>query len=257
MIEINTTDENTQPIVMDYITVDKKTINAIKSVEIKAFNNAEKAALKQSNNAEKAALKQSIIDANEVNAKMFRKMTLPERIEWATTKPQQIQKKDGTTMAHQKKVFQENEKKWGNAMIQQTNNGQWTTLLGENLVFDVLKLRGENPRKVVRKDGFEPDWETDEYIYEVKTSNWWVDGTAGEKVYGTWIKYQNIPELYGKPLRIVCVANQEEELTNGKTKYFGENVTKKTQQVLNLASEWDIEYIKFSELVSAILPITE
>ena len=90
-------------------------------------------------------------------------------------------------------------------------------------------------------------------MYEVKTSNWWVSGTAGEKVYGTFIKYQNIPELYGKPLRIVCVAYQEEELLNGKTKYFGENITEKTKQILELASSWGIEYIQFSDLVSSIL----
>ena len=177
---------------------------------------------------------------------------LEECVTWATTKPQPIEKKEGTTISQQKKDAQDNEKKWGNEIIQQTNNGQWTTLLGEGLVFEVLKLRGENPRKVVRKDGFEPDWETDEYMYEVKTSNWCVAGTAGEKVYGTFIKYQNIPELYGKPLRIVCVANQEEELTNGKTKYFGEK-TKKTQQILDLASSWGIEYVKFSDLVSPII----
>jgi hypothetical protein len=177
---------------------------------------------------------------------------LEECVTWATTKPQPIEKKEGTTISQQKKDAQDNEKKWGNEIIQQTNNGQWTTLLGEGLVFEVLKLRGENPRKVVRKDGFEPDWETDEYMYEVKTSNWCVAGTAGEKVYGTFIKYQNIPELYGKPLRIVCVANQEEELTNGKTKYFGEK-TQKTQQILDLASSWGIEYVKFSDLVSPII----
>tara|TARA_B110000285_G_scaffold65659_1_gene75517 strand:+ start:7660 stop:8235 length:576 start_codon:yes stop_codon:yes gene_type:complete len=177
---------------------------------------------------------------------------LSERILWATKKPQNIVKKQDVTIAHQKKEFQENEKKWGNDMIQQVNNGQWTTLLGERLVYDVLQLRGENPKKVVRKDGFEPDWETDDYMYEVKTSNWWVSGTAGEKVYGTFIKYQNIPELYGKPLRIVCVANQEEELTTGKTKYFGEDITKKTQQVLDLASSWGIEYVRFSDLVSPL-----
>ena len=90
-------------------------------------------------------------------------------------------------------------------------------------------------------------------MYEVKTSNWWVNGTAGEKVYGTFIKYQNISDLYGKPLRIVCVANQEEELTNGKTKYFGENITKKTQQLLDLASSWGIEYVRFSDLVLPVL----
>jgi len=178
---------------------------------------------------------------------------ITERIVWALTKPETVLKKPGTTIARQKKEAQESEKKWGNEMIAQENNGQWTTLLGEKLVYDVLQLRGENPRKVVRKDGFEPDWETDQYMYEVKTSNWWVSGTAGEKVYGTFIKYQNIPELYGKPLRIVCVAYQEEELLNGKTKYFGENITEKTKQILELASSWGIEYIQFSDLVSSIL----
>jgi|UniRef100_A0A6C0IJH3 hypothetical protein len=178
---------------------------------------------------------------------------LKERVEWALTKPEAIVKQPSVTIAQQKEEAKEKEKKWGNEMIGQTNNGQWTTLLGEKLVYDVLQLRGENPRKVVRKDGFEPDWETDDYMYEVKTSNWWVSGTAGEKVYGTFIKYQNIPELYGKPLKIVCVAYQEEELKNGKTRYFGDNITKKTQEILDLAKSWGIEYICFSDLVSPIL----
>ena len=59
--------------------------------------------------------------------------------------------------------------------------------------------------------------------------------------------------MYGKPLRIVCVANQEEELTNGKTIYFGENITKKTQEILNTARLWNIEYVKFSDLVSPVI----
>ena len=180
-------------------------------------------------------------------------MNLKERISWALTKPPNIVKKPDISIAQQKKELQEKEKKWGNDMIGQINNGQWTTLLGEKLVFDVLKARGENPRKVIRMDGFEPDWETDEFVYEVKTSNWWVSGTAGEKVYGTFIKYQNIPELYGKPLRIVCVAYQEEELTNGKTRYFGENITKKTQLILDIAKSWGIEYVRFSDLVAPIM----
>jgi len=187
-----------------------------------------------------------------VDNKTEHDINLKERISWALHKPSAIVKTPDITIAQQKKEAQETEKKWGNDMIGQSNNGQWTTLLGEKLVFDVLQARGENPRKVVRMDGFEPDWETDDYIYEVKTSNWWVSGTAGEKVYGTFIKYQNIPELYGKPLKIVCVAYQEYELTNGKTKYFGENITKKTQLILDIAKSWDIEYIRFSDLVKPL-----
>lgn len=179
--------------------------------------------------------------------------TLKERVDWALNKPDDIVKKDGIKIKQQRLILINAEKKWGNDMIGQENNGQWTTKLGEGLVYDVLQLRGENPRKPLRKGGFEPDWETDEYIYEVKTSNWWVDGTAGEKVLGTFIKYQDIPELYGKPLRIVCLAKQEEELTNGKTVYFGKNITKKTQQLLDIATSWKIEYVRFSDLVLPVL----
>jgi len=174
---------------------------------------------------------------------------LYERVMWAMTKPKILIKTPDNSIKVQTKRMVLNEKTWGNSMINQTNNGQWTTLLGEQLVFDVLKIKGANPRKVPKKGGFKPDWETDEYIYEVKTSNWWVCGTAGEKVIGTWIKYQDIPILYGKPLRIVCVANQEHELTYGKTKYFGNDVSDKTKQILSLAKLWNIEYIPFSELI--------
>lgn len=180
------------------------------------------------------------------------KDNIREIIQWATTKPEPIKKKDGTTISKQKKEAQEKEKLWGNKMINQENNGQWTTKLGEGLVYEILKIRGENPRKVKNINGFEPDWETDNFIYEVKTSNWWIDGTAGEKVLGTWIKYQDIPELYGKPLRIVCVAYQEYELEYGKVKYFGDDITKKTKQLLDLAKTWNIEYIKLSDLIKDI-----
>lgn len=175
---------------------------------------------------------------------------LIERIKWATTMPaSSFVKTVEKTIGTQKKEAEKQEKEWGNAMIGQSNNGQWTTKLGEQLVFDILELRGENPRKIKRKGGFEPDWETDDFIYEVKTSNWHVSGTAGEKVLGTFMKYQDIPELYGKPLRIVCVANQEYEFEHGKTPYFGEKVSQKTKQALDMARGWGIEYMRFSDLV--------
>jgi len=201
---------------------------------------------KKSKKGKKIELIELIIEDEEKGA------NLKERVDWAIKKPDNVVKKEGITIAQQKNKLQNEEKKWGNDMIGQKDNGQWTTLLGENLVRDILELRGENPRKPEHKGGFNPDWETDEYIYEVKTSNWWVSGTAGEKVYGTFIKYQDIPELYGKPLKIVCVAYQEEELTNGKTVYFGEKITKKTKAALDLAGSWNIEYVKFSDLIEPV-----
>jgi hypothetical protein len=140
------------------------------------------------------------------------------------------------------------EKKWGNQMIGQKANGNWTTCLGEGLVKEVLELGGENVRRPERRGGYEPDWETDSFIYEVKTRNWTTSGTAGEKVLGVMYKYSDIPELYGKPLKIFCVGYQEYELTHGPTKIFGE-VSNKQRAFLNLANSFDIEYVKFSDLV--------
>lgn len=191
------------------------------------------------------------------NKTKFEKLIMIEIINWALTPPKPIQKIEGKTKKQLKYEKQQQEKEWGNTMIEQVNNGQWTTLLGERIVHDVLILLGQNPKKVTRKNGYEPDWECDDYMVEVKTSNWCVSGTAGEKVLGTFIKYQNIPELYGKPLKIICVANQEHELTYGKTKYFGDNITPKTKQILQLASSWGIEYVKFSDFVKPIMNILE
>ena len=183
---------------------------------------------------------------------MSSSQSLKFQIDWALTKPEQLVRVPGTTLKAQRKDKMQKEREWGNVMIGQENNGQWTTLLGENLVRDVLRLRGETPRRPDKRGGFQPDWETDSFVYEVKTSNWWVDGTAGEKVFGTWIKYQDIPDLYGKPLRIVCVARQEHELEYGKVQYFGKGVKGKTKAALALASSWGIEYVRFSDLVADV-----
>ena len=162
-----------------------------------------------------------------------------------------IKKTPELTIGKQRDIAQKTEKEWGNQIIGQKNNGNWTTLLGEGIVFETLKKLGENPRKPETKNGYLPDWETDKYIYEVKTRSWTTSGTAGEKVLGVIYKYSDIPELYGKPLKIVCVAYQEHELTHGNTKIFGE-VSESKKKFLDLAKSMHIEYVKFSDLVSQL-----
>ena len=139
------------------------------------------------------------------------------------------------------------EKKWGQQVIGRDSKN-WTTQLGENLVRDILALKGENPRRPRRLKGYAPDWETDNAIWEVKTRSWTTSGTAGEKVYGTMYKYADISEIYGKPLKIVCVAYQEWELVNGTTKIFGTESVRQ-QKFLDLARICDINYIKFRDIL--------
>ncbi len=168
---------------------------------------------------------------------------IKKSIKWALNKPSI----DYNSNKQQKK---EKEKDFGNEMICEYNCKQWTTKLGEDVImYNLLSENNENPKKPNIIGGFQPDWETDDYIYEVKTWSWWCDGTAHEKVLGTAIKYRNIPELYNKPLRIICIGRQEWELTHGKTPYFGNNVDSKTKDVLELFKSWNIEYIPLSDYI--------
>jgi hypothetical protein len=183
--------------------------------------------------------------------------TLKEQINWALTPfpngiTYKLKKTDNDSCNSLRNAANIKEKKWGNNIIGQRNNGNWTTLLGENLVYEVLKLNGANPRKPKKINGYYPDWETDTNIYEVKTRNWTTTGTAGEKVFGVMYKYSDIPILYEKPLKIVCVAYQEYELTHGNTKMFGDDISDNKKAYLDLARSQKIEYIKFSDLVSNI-----
>lgn len=160
-----------------------------------------------------------------------------------------VTRSETQTVAQIRESANKSEKIWGNSMIGQTFNNNWTTLLGEGIVHDTLCKRGEHPRKPDCRGGYQPDWETDNCIYEVKTRNWTTSGTAGEKVLGVPFKYSDVPLLYSKPLCIVCVAYQEWELTNGKTKVFGE-VSERKRRFLDLAESMGITYVKFSDLAN-------
>jgi len=141
------------------------------------------------------------------------------------------------------------EKLWGNSMIGQSGNNQWTTKLGEELVRQLYLSKGIFIKRPQKINGYCPDWETDKYIIEVKTRNWTTSGTAGEKVLGVPFKYSVIPRLYGKPLKIVCIAYQEYELTYGNTRVFGDNISDEKNILLGIWKNMDIEFIKFSTLV--------
>tara|TARA_B100001250_G_scaffold220867_1_gene189450 strand:- start:648 stop:1298 length:651 start_codon:yes stop_codon:yes gene_type:complete len=183
---------------------------------------------------------------------------LAELINWALNPynnglASPVKKNEEYTVGMLRKIAKKTEHEWGNKMINQNNNGNWTTSLGENLVRDVLRLLGKNPKKTTGRNGYKPDWECDDAIYEVKTRNWTTSGTAGEKVLGVHYKYSDIPIIYDKPLYIVCVAYQEYELTNGNTRIFGEDISERKREILEMAKKMDIHYIKFSDLVSPLI----
>ena len=166
-------------------------------------------------------------------------------------RPRSLTLNEGETARGVWEEAKQEERKWGNDMINAINNNNWTTRLGEGIVYELLSRLGKNPRYCIQRRRFKPDWETDDYIIEVKTSNWTVTGTAGEKVLGAPYKYSEIPELYGKPLKIICVAYQEWELTHGPTRVFGD-VSGIKKEALEFWKNKGIEYVKFSDLVAEL-----
>jgi len=144
------------------------------------------------------------------------------------------------------------EAKWGKKTLQSAFPGEvqaekmWTGKIGETIVQEHFP-EGWKPEK---KGGMQPDWETREYVYEVKTQSYFTSGTAGEKILGVPLKYRNIPDLYGKPLRILCLAGAEEiavkfELNSANP------MCPKIKALVNLWKEWGITYAIGSELFEA------
>jgi hypothetical protein len=143
-----------------------------------------------------------------------------------------------------------------NSWLSGNDNKQYTTKLGEDLVMKVLKEAGKNPRRCKRKDGLEPDIETDDCIYEVKTRNYVTTGTAGEKVLGTPLKYCEVYKKYQKPLVIVLVAYQEVEYTKGKINLIDpDEQSPELRKILEFfKKELNVTYMTFSQLVTQHTP---
>jgi hypothetical protein len=158
----------------------------------------------------------------------------------------------GFTKAQRAEMMQQ-ERQWGNRMLEQeSKTGNWTTQVGEKAVKLALEAQGRSVTKPERRHGFQPDWETQDAIWEVKTRTWTVSGTAGEKILGTPYKYAAIPRLYGKPLKIVCVAYQEWEARE-KFGLFEVCCSQSPEQqdLLNYWKQKQITYVPFSGLVAS------
>ena len=146
------------------------------------------------------------------------------------------------------------ERMWGQEILKEfnkdtklTDNTQWTTKIGEGIVKEVLEKSGRNVWKPKQKNTFKVDWETEDAMWEVKSRTWCTSGTIGEKILGCPFKYASIPIIYGKPLRIVCVAYQEWEAIH-KFKLFGGASIEQSQQI-SLWKKMNIEFIKCTDLI--------
>lgn len=149
---------------------------------------------------------------------------------------------------------------WGQSMLKLTRpdlktSGQWTTKLGEHLAEEIFIVLGDikgDVKKVPIIKGLHPDGEADTFMFEAKTQLYYSSGTAAEKILGVPIKYRNVPALYGKKIKIVCIGGAELRCTEfgifpGTDKYDSNMIN-----ILRFFKGMGIEYVKMSTLVSMV-----
>lgn len=130
---------------------------------------------------------------------------------------------------------------------------QWTNKFGEHICEEIYYLMNENIKTATKKENYNPDLETDKYIIEVKTQTYYTIGTAGEKILGCPFKYAEIPELYSKPLRILCIGGAEKISREQYGNLLGSKCSKQKKRILDFYKSINIEFISATEMLKALI----
>lgn len=166
-----------------------------------------------------------------------------------------IEKKNKTTDEAKLKVLED---KWGQEMLRKRRpdlklDKQWTNKFGEHICEELYMLQGKVVSKPVKKEHFQPDSEIDIAILEAKAGTFFTSGTAGEKILGCPFKYAEIPELYGKPLQIVCMGGAEKVCREQYGNLPGTKCSAQKKKFLDFFRENKIEYIAASEILRSLV----
>ena len=138
-----------------------------------------------------------------------------------------IEKKNKTNDEKKYKLLED---KWGRNILKIRRpdlklDKQWTNKFGEHLCEEIFTLIGKKISKPVKKQNYQPDCETENFIIEVKTGTFHTSGTAGEKILGCPFKYAEIPDLYSKSLKILCIGGAEKICREQYGNLHGEKCT--------------------------------
>jgi len=146
---------------------------------------------------------------------------------------------------------------WGQNMVKIRRpdlklDKQWTNKFGEHLCEELYLIQGKTVTKPIKKNHFQPDSETDNVILEAKTQTYHTSGTAGEKILGCPFKYAEIPELYEKPLNIICIGGAERICREQYGNLSGTKSTPAKMRFLKFFKENQIEYIGATDILSRV-----
>lgn len=166
-----------------------------------------------------------------------------------------IEKKNKT---HDNSKYKSLEDKWGRNILKIRRpdlklDKQWTNKFGEHLCEEIFILLGKNITKPVNKEHYQPDYEIDDAIIEAKANTYYTSGTAGEKILGCPFKYAEIPDLYSKPLKILCIGGAEKICREQYGNLDGPKCSIKKRIILNCFRDNGIEYISATEILKSLL----
>lgn len=165
-----------------------------------------------------------------------------------------IEKKNKTTDESTYKVLED---KWGQAMLRTRRpdlklDKQWTNKFGEHICEELYLLQGKEVRKPMKKEHYQPDSEVEDAIIEAKAGTYHTSGTAGEKILGCPFKYAEIPDLYSKPLTIVCMGGAEKVCREQYGNLEGKKCSPQKKRFLMFFQENRIEYRGATDILRAI-----
>ena len=166
-----------------------------------------------------------------------------------------IEKKNKTADNIKYKV---SEDKWGQNMLKTRRpdlklDKQWTNKFGEHICEEIFILSDKHVSKPNKKENYLPDIEVDDAIIEVKTGTYYTSGTAGEKILGCPFKYADIPELYKKQLKIVCIGGAENICRTQYGNLDGEKCSPKKKLFLDFFKNNQIIYIGVTDILKALI----
>ena len=166
----------------------------------------------------------------------------------------EIEKKNKTADEAKYKVLEDN---WGQATLKIRRpdlklDKQWTNKFGEHICEEIYSLLGKVVSKPVKKEHYQPDSEVDDAIVEAKAGTFHTGGTAGEKILGCPFKYAEIPDLYGKSLKILCMGGAEKVCRESYGNLPGVKCSTQKKKFLDFFRENRIEYIGASDILKLL-----
>lgn len=132
---------------------------------------------------------------------------------------------------------------------------QWTNNMGQHICEEIIILLRQKPKKPIKQNHHQPDCESDDSIWEAKTQTFYTDGTAGEKILGCPFKYIEVPNLYKKPLKILCMAGAERICREQYGNLPGPKMTSEKKEVIEFYKEKNIEYVGATDILTHLLTL--